>query len=85
MPASQAKYKLPSAFEDRMIVNIGVTDRLARFVIGVVQFAHAIAPGNWSWLGWIGVAPLATAIVGVCPLYTFPGVSTCAAKQPTSV
>jgi hypothetical protein len=32
-------------------------------------------PAN-AW-GWIGVVPLATSLIGWCPLYTVLGVSTC--------
>ena len=61
-------------------------DREARFVIGLILIAYAIpigfAPAGWNWLGWIGVVPLATAIVGSCPLYTLIGVSACSTKRP---
>jgi len=69
-----------------MSVNIGMLDRAARFVIGLVLVAYAIpigfAPGAWNWLGWIGVVPLVTALLGVCPLYTLIGLSTCPRKRP---
>lgn len=68
-----------------MSINVGIVDRVARFIIGLVMIAYAIpigfAPGNWNWLGWIGIVPLATAIFGICPLYTLIGVSTCPMKR----
>ena len=68
-----------------MSINVGIVDRVARFIIGLVLIAYAIpigfAPGNWNWLGWIGIVPLATAIFGICPLYTLIGVSTCPMKR----
>ncbi len=64
-----------------MSTNMGAIDRVVRFAIGLVLVAYAIpigfAPSGWNWLGWIGFVPLATAILGVCPLYTLIGVSTC--------
>ena len=68
-----------------MSANIGLIDRIARIVIGVFLIAYAIPLGfaqtGWNWVGWIGVVPLATAIVGVCPLYSVLGLSTCPSKR----
>lgn len=68
-----------------MTVNMGLIDRVARFAIGLVLIAYAIPIGfastGWNWVGWIGVIPLATAIFGVCPLYSVIGVSTCLMKR----
>lgn len=70
-----------------MSANIGVIDRIARIVIGLVLIAYAIPLGfastGWNWVGWIGVVPLATAIVGTCPLYSVLGLSTCPTKRTT--
>jgi hypothetical protein len=69
-----------------MTGNMGAVDRVGRFVIGALLIAYAVpigfAPGGWNWLGWIGIVPLATALLGICPLYTLVGVSTCPVKQP---
>ena len=55
---------------------------------GLVLIAYAIpvgfAPGPWNWLGWIGVVPIATALFGVCPLYSLVGLSTCPRKSAGS-
>ncbi len=65
--------------------NVGALDRIARIVLGLGLIAFALgylAPGSsYSWLGWIGVIPLATAALGSCPLYTMVGLSTCPAKS----
>ena len=65
--------------------NVGIIDRVLRFVVGLVLIAYAIPLGfastGWNWTGWIGVVPLATAIFGYCPLYTVLGISTCPMKQ----
>ncbi len=63
-----------------MSMNVGVLDRLARIVIGAALIAFAlgyIAPGtSWAWVGWIGVLPILTALVGTCPAYSLFGMST---------
>ena len=68
-----------------MPTNMGAIDRLARFAIGLALIAYAIpvgfAPSGWNWVGWVGLAPLSTAVFGFCPLYSILGVSTCPAKR----
>lgn len=63
-----------------MTVNVGTLDRIARIVVGVALIAFAlgyIAPGtSWSWVGWIGVVPILTALFGTCPAYSLFGMST---------
>lgn len=63
-----------------MSINIGVIDRTLRVVAGVLLIAFAVGfvfpQTGWNWLGWIGVVPLLTAVVGVCPLYRALGFST---------
>jgi sulfite exporter TauE/SafE len=61
--------------------NVGTVDRVVRIIVGLALIAFAlgyIAPGaSLRWIGWIGVIPLATAILGTCPLYSLLGMSTC--------
>lgn len=67
-----------------MTSNVGGFDRIARIVVGVALIAFALfAPATigWKWVGWIGVVPLLTAIVGFCPAYTLLGLSTCPMKK----
>ena len=63
-----------------MTANVGIFDRIARIVVGIALIAFAIgiiAPGtSWSWVGWIGVVPILTAIFGTCPAYSMLGCST---------
>ncbi len=60
--------------------NLGIFDRIARAAIGLALIGFAIdsiAPGTgWNWLGWIGVLPILTALIGVCPIYRLLGYST---------
>ena len=62
-----------------MSANVGTIDRIARVVLGLALIAFAlgyIAPGTgWNWVGWIGVVPILTAVVGWCPLYALLGIS----------
>jgi hypothetical protein len=64
--------------------NVGTIDRVLRVIVGLVLIAYAIPLGmpqtGWNWVGWIGVVPILTAFVGVCPLYSMLGMSTCPAK-----
>lgn len=59
--------------------NIGVIDKTARIIIGLAIIGAGIA--FKSWLGLIGLIPLGTAIVGVCPAYLPLGLSTCKVKE----
>lgn len=63
-----------------MSPNIGGLDRVLRLVVGVALIAFALlAPAeiSWSWVGWIGVVPLVTALLRWCPAYTLLGIRTC--------
>jgi Protein of unknown function (DUF2892) len=64
-----------------MSVNVGMLDRIVRIVVGLVLLAYALRLGfadtGWNWVGWIGVIPILTAIVRICPLYSLLGMSTC--------
>ena len=65
-----------------MTKNIGNIDRVIRIGIGLVLIAYAIPLGfpstGWNWVGWIGIVPIITALVGICPAYSVLGMSTCA-------
>jgi hypothetical protein len=64
-----------------MTKNIGMTDRVLRIILGVVLIAYALPFGfphtGWNWIGWIGIVPIVTAVIGTCPLYSLLGMSTC--------
>lgn len=55
--------------------NIGTIDRGVRAVVGLALIAWALTGGPlWAW---IGVIPLLTAAVSICPLYSLLGIRTC--------
>lgn len=58
--------------------NVGQTDRIIRLLLALVIISLGI--GFKSWLGALAIIPLATAVVGWCPLYLPFGISTCARK-----
>lgn len=66
-----------------MSTNVGGIDRIIRIVIGLalLWYATLAAPTGYNWIGWIGVIPLLTALIGSCPLYSIIGVNTCPAKR----
>ena len=62
-----------------MTVNVGTIDRGVRLVVGLalLYFALLAQPNGYNWVGWIGIIPILTALVGNCPLYSLIGISTC--------
>ena len=56
--------------------NEGSVDRAVRVVLGLVLLALVFV-GPKTMLGLIGIVPLATGLVGFCPLYKILGMSTC--------
>lgn len=62
-----------------MTTNVGTVDRVIRGLVGLLLIAMVFVGPQTAW-GWIGVIPLVTAIVGICPAYSIFGIRTC----PTS-
>lgn len=56
-------------------MNVGNLDRIARVAAGLVLVALAVGQVIGPW-GWIGLVPLATGALGICPLYSLFGVRT---------
>lgn len=63
-----------------MTVNMGSIDRGVRAVLGVVLILLVFMGPQTPW-GWIGIIPLATALVGWCPLYSLLGMNTCGGQK----
>lgn len=59
-----------------MKCNVGGIDRAIRALVGVVLISLVFVGPQTPW-GWVGLLPLATAIIGWCPPYTLLGINTC--------
>lgn len=59
-----------------MTRNMGTADRTVRAIVGVVLLALVFVGPQTAW-GWIGIIPLATALMGNCPAYSLIGIKTC--------
>ena len=66
-----------------MIQNVGTVDRVIRIVVGVVLIAATVSGYIGAW-GWIGIVPIATGLMRVCPAYLPFGLSTCSARRPNA-
>ena len=55
-------------------------ERVLRVVIGLVLLALVVVGPKTMW-GLLGIVPLATGLLGSCPLYTVFGISTCATRS----
>lgn len=64
-----------------MVQNVGSADKIARIVVGALLIVLALMGTIGRW-GWIGVIPIATALMGWCPAYTLFGIKTCPASKP---
>ena len=57
-----------------MKLNVGGVDRILRIVVGAA-LVGATALGAIPVWGYVGIIPLATGLVGFCPLYPLLGFS----------
>jgi hypothetical protein len=60
--------------------NEHVIERAVRVAIGLVLLALVFVGPQTLW-GLLGIVPLATGLIGSCPLYTVFGWSTCPMKR----
>ncbi len=59
--------------------NESAFDRIARVVVGVALLGWFFMDqdgGFWHYAKLIGIVPLVTGLVGMCPLYRILGIST---------
>jgi len=52
-----------------MCINLGKADRIVRVILGIGLIVYGLIAQNYIVAG-IGVIPLLTATVGLCPFYT---------------
>jgi hypothetical protein len=53
-------------------LNVGNLDRAIRILLGVVLIALAVSGLIGAW-GYLGIVPLLTGVVALCPLYSLLG------------
>lgn len=63
-----------------MTRNVGGLDRALRLIVGLGAISLVFWGPQTPW-GWLGLVPLATALLGWCPPYALFGLSTCAARK----
>jgi hypothetical protein len=59
--------------------NEGTLDRALRVSAGLVLLSLVFVGPQTLW-GLVGIVPLATGLLGSCPVYTLVGMSTCPMK-----
>ncbi len=59
--------------------NEGNSDRTMRVVFGLLLVSLVFVGPQTPW-GWLGLIPIATGLIGFCPLYSVLGINTCGAK-----
>lgn len=56
--------------------NEGKVDRILRIAVGLVLLSLVFIGPETMW-GFVGVVPLATGLIGFCPMYKILGFDTC--------
>lgn len=56
--------------------NEGTIDRTLRIIAGLGLLSLVFVGPQTPW-GWLGLVPLVTGLVGVCPVYSVLGIKTC--------
>ncbi|QDI74697.1 DUF2892 domain-containing protein [Leisingera aquaemixtae] len=60
--------------------NEGTLDRALRILLGLILLSLVFIGPQTLW-GLIGLVPLATGIMGYCPVYRILGLNTCPLKK----
>ena len=63
-----------------MPANVGTIDRIVRILVGLALLV-GVAFFNGPVWAWIGVLPLVTGLLRICPAYSLLGVNTCGPKK----
>jgi len=63
-----------------MNANVGGIDKILRIAAGLVLIGLGVSGIGAPWT-FIGVVPLATGLLGWCPLYRILGISSCKIKN----
>lgn len=65
-----------------MMKNVGETDRALRVFVGVLLILLSLLNVIGPW-GWLGLLPIATGLLRVCPAYSVLGLQSCPVHQST--
>jgi len=60
--------------------NEGTLDRALRIILGLALLSLVFIGPQTRW-GLVGLVPLATGLMGYCPLYQIIGLNTCPLKK----
>ena len=60
--------------------NVGGLDRALRIILGAGLVGATLAGMLPAW-GYLGIVPLATGLIGWCPLYPLLGLNSCPLKK----
>jgi hypothetical protein len=63
-----------------MNANVGIVDRAIRIIVGIALIAAAATHTVGAW-GYVGVLPLLTGLLRICPAYALLGMNTCGSKK----
>ncbi|TWX66518.1 DUF2892 domain-containing protein [Colwellia sp. C1TZA3] len=63
-----------------MKTNEGKLDRSVRIIAGLIFIGLAANNTIGVW-GYIGVVPLLTGAIGLCPLYSLLGINSCPVRR----
>ena len=55
--------------------NEGTVDRVVRIVLGLAMLSLVFIGPQTVW-GWVGLIPVITGFLGICPLYRVLGLNT---------
>ncbi len=63
-----------------MKTNEGGLDRILRILVGLAVLSLAFVGPKTPW-AYVGLVPLITGLVGICPLYSILGLNTCPVRK----
>ncbi len=67
-------------FANLLPANESTADRALRIILGIALLSLVYVGPQTAW-GYLGLIPLATGMIGSCPMYTIFGFSTCPATR----
>jgi hypothetical protein len=71
--------------ETHMKANVGGIDKFIRIVAGLAILSLVfVLEGSARWWGLVGLVPLFTGLIGVCPAYSLLGLNTCPMQRKTA-